>query len=152
MAWLLQYLRRVELLPPGGCEMGTTTRSRILVIDDDLVFRHLFDAVLSNSGYDVDLAEDCRRGFQRLKVKNYDLITLDVNMPEMDGLSFYTKIREELPGFEKRVLFVTGDSRNETQLFFTQNDCKHMSKPFRMPDLLSEISVILKKEEHGHAG
>jgi len=103
-------------------------------------------------GYDVDLAEDCRRGFQRLKVKNYDLITLDVNMPEMDGLSFYTKIREELPGFEKRVLFVTGDSRNETQLFFTQNDCKHMSKPFRMPDLLSEISVILKKEEHGHAG
>lgn len=132
--------------------METTTRSRILVIDDDLVFRHLLDAVLSNSGYEVDLAENCRLGFQRLRVKNYDLITLDVNIPEMDGLSFYTKIREELPGFEKRVLFVTGDSSNETRLFFTQNDCKHMSKPFRMPDLLSEIGVILKKEEHGHAG
>jgi len=132
--------------------METTTRSRILVIDDDLVIRHLLDAVLSNSGYDVDLAENCRLGFQRLRVKNYDLITLDVNIPEMDGLSFYTKIREELPGFEKRVLFVTGDSSNETLLFFTQNDCKHMSKPFRMPDLLFEIGVILKKEEHRHAG
>lgn len=129
--------------------MLTTTRSRILVIDDDLVIRHLLDAVLSNAGYDVDLAENCRRGFQQLKEKNYDLITLDVNIPEMDGLSFYTKIREELPGSEKRVLFVTGDSTNETLLFFTQNDCKRMSKPFRIPDLLFQIGVILKKEnEH----
>ncbi len=132
--------------------MGTSTRSRILIIDDDLVIGHLLDAVLSNSGYDVDLAENCSRGFQRLKLKNYDLITLDVNMPEMDGLSFYTRIREELPGFEKRVLFVTGDSSNETLLFFTQNDCKHLSKPFRMPDLLHEIGIILKKEEDGYAG
>lgn len=132
--------------------METTTRSRILVIDDDLVFRHLLDAVLSDSGYDVDLAENCRRGFQRLKVKNYDLITLDVNIPEMDGLCFYTKIREELPGLEKRILFVTGDSSNETRLFFTQNDCKHMSKPFKMPDLLFEIDVILKKKGDGYAG
>jgi len=132
--------------------LGTTTRSRILVIDDDLVFRHLLDAILSNSGYDVDLAENCRRGFQQLKVKNYDLITLDVNIPEMDGLSFYTKIREELPGFEKRVLFVTGDSSNETHLFFTRNDCRHLSKPFRMPDLLHEIGVILKKKEDRYAG
>ncbi len=85
-------------------------------------------------------------------VKKYDLITLDVNIPEMDGLNFYTKIREELPGFEKRVLFVTGNSSNETLLFFTQNDCKHISKPFKMPDLLFQIGVILKKKGDGYAG
>ncbi|MEK6726094.1 MAG: response regulator [Deltaproteobacteria bacterium] len=135
-----------------GCEIETTTRSSILVIDDDPVFRHLLDAVLSGSGYNVDLAENCRRGFQQLMVKKYDLITLDVNIPEMDGLNFYTKIREELPGFEKRVLFVTGNSSNETLLFFTQNDCKHISKPFKMPDLLFQIGVILKKKGDGYAG
>ena len=44
------------------------------------------------------------------------------------------------------------DSSNETHLFFTRNDCRHLSKPFRMPDLLHEIGVILKKKEDRYAG
>lgn len=128
--------------------MGASTKNNILVIDDDLVIRRLLNTVLSSSGHDVDLVESCSSGLQRLKTKSYDLITLDVNMPEMNGLSLYSRIREEWPGLEKKVLFVTGDMSNETKSFFIQNDCRHLPKPFRMHDLLDNIGIILKNERN----
>jgi len=125
--------------------MIDTGKNRILVIDDDSFLRSLLHTILSSSGYEVDLAENGRRGLQRLKDTRYDLIISDVNMPEVDGLTFYTRLKEDYPGLEDSFLFLTADSRNGTISFFTENGCKYLPKPFETTDLLSEIGAILKK-------
>lgn len=125
--------------------MADTGKNRILVIDDDSILRSMLHTLLSYSGYEVDLAENGRNGLQRLKDTRYDLIISDVNMPEMDGLTLYTRLKQDYPGLEDCFLFLTADSRNDTISFFTENGCKYLPKPFGTRDLLSEIGAILKK-------
>lgn len=126
--------------------MEPGAKNRILVIDDDLMLRQLIHAILAHSGYEVDLAESGNHGLKRLKEKSYDVIISDVNMPEMDGLSLYGRIKKDLPWLKNRMLFLTGDSKNETLLFFMENGCRYLSKPFRGPELLVEVGAILNKE------
>ncbi len=125
--------------------MADMEKNRILVIDDDSILRSLLHTLLSHSGYEVELAENGRNGLQRLKDTRYDLIISDVNMPEMDGLTFYTRLKEDYPGLEDCFLFLTADSRNDTLSFFTENGCKYLPKPFEARELLSEVGAILKK-------
>lgn len=121
-------------------------KNKILVIDDDSILRTLLHKLLSFSGYEVDLAENGMHGLQRLKDKKYDLIISDVNMPEMDGLTLYSRLKEEdYPRLEDRFLFLTADSKNDTISFFTKNGCKYLPKPFGGRELLSEVDAILEK-------
>ena len=70
---------------------------RILVIDDDLYLRDLYQELLKNAGYEVDTAIDGEEGIEKLKQGGYDLILLDMMMPKVDGLGVLTKLSEIQP-------------------------------------------------------
>lgn len=70
---------------------------RILVIDDDLYLRELYEELLKNSGYEVDTAEDGEEGIAKLKQGNYDLTILDMMMPKIDGLGVLTQLSQIQP-------------------------------------------------------
>ena len=59
---------------------------KILIVDDDLYIRELYEEVLKGEGYEVDAAVDGEDGLGRLKQGGYDLVLLDVMMPKIDGL------------------------------------------------------------------
>lgn len=61
-------------------------KKRILVVDDDLYIREIYEEVLKNAGYDVESAKDGEEGLAKLKEGGYDLILLDVRMPKLDGI------------------------------------------------------------------
>lgn len=132
--------------------MASTIKNRILVVDDDSCLRNLLNTILSKSGYDVDLAENGKFGLERIRKTNYDLIISDVNMPVMDGLSLYARIKDDLPGLINRFLFITADSTADTLSFFNKNACSYLPKPFRYIDLLGQVVAILENEERGCAG
>ena len=67
--------------------------SKILVIDDEQSIRHLLDAYLRRKGYDVVLAENGQSGLELLRHEQPDVIVLDLNMPEMNGLTVLRHIR-----------------------------------------------------------
>lgn len=131
--------------------MTSQIKNKILVVDDDSSLRNLLNIILSKSGYDVDLAENGKFGLERIKKTNYDLVISDVNMPVMDGLSFYTKIKNDLPGLINRFLFITADSTGDTLSFFNENACSYLPKPFKYIELLGQVGAILEKEERGCA-
>ena len=61
-------------------------RNRILIVDDEVNQGLLYEQVLTDEGYSVDLAESGEKALEMVKQNTYDLVVLDIGMPEMDGL------------------------------------------------------------------
>lgn len=65
---------------------------KILVVDDDLFIRELYDTVLKKEGYEVDLAINGEEGLAKLQYGGYDLTLLDMRMPTLDGLGVLNEL------------------------------------------------------------
>jgi CheY-like chemotaxis protein len=70
---------------------------RILVIDDDLYLRELYEEILKNAGYEIDTAIDGQEGIEKIKQDGYDLVLLDMMMPKIDGLGVLTQLSQTQP-------------------------------------------------------
>jgi CheY-like chemotaxis protein len=67
---------------------------RVLTVDDSRAVRSLVVRQLGEWGIEADEAEDGVRGLEKLQAGSYDLVLLDVSMPEMDGPTMLAKLRE----------------------------------------------------------
>lgn len=67
----------------------------ILVVDDDEYIRELYEEVLKDAGYNVDIAIDGQDGYDKIKAGHYDLVMLDIMMPKMDGVQLLKKLTDE---------------------------------------------------------
>jgi len=61
-------------------------KSRILIVDDEVNQGLLYEQELSDEGYDVDVANSGGEALELVKTSSYDLVVLDIGMPDMDGL------------------------------------------------------------------
>lgn len=67
---------------------------RILVVEDDTFLREMYQELLTDEGYDVDVGADGGEGFEKLMANEYDLALLDIMMPKKDGLQILRDIPE----------------------------------------------------------
>jgi adenylate cyclase len=67
----------------------------ILIVDDDLFCRTILSATLSEQGYSIEVAEDGKEGLEKLRKGAFDLVLLDLLMPEMDGFETLEWIKSE---------------------------------------------------------
>ena len=70
---------------------------RVIVIDDDLYIRELYEEILKTEGYDVDTATNGEEAYNKLKEGGYNLVLLDVMMPKMDGLGIMDALKKNPP-------------------------------------------------------
>lgn len=82
------------------------TPKRILVADDDFQDRELFLSQLSAAGYDVQGATTGRDALAALRAVRFDLLVLDLNMPETDGFEVLKNVRAQMP--DVHVLVISG--------------------------------------------
>jgi len=87
--------------------------AKVLVIDDEPEARVLLDIHLRHRGYDVILAGDGWKGLQLYHQEHPDVILLDLNMPELDGVTILKKIRAV--DLKQPVIILTADSNPETE-------------------------------------
>jgi two-component system, OmpR family, response regulator ChvI len=69
-------------------------RTRILIVDDEPDITSSFKEALKDNGFDVDIANDSLLALKNFKEGSYDLLIIDIVMPEMDGFSLYEEIRK----------------------------------------------------------
>lgn len=122
----------------GRC--GGKLKGRILVIDDLPAIRDLVVDILTNQGYEVEIATNGMEGLKMTEEKAYDLIISDLNMPVMGGIEFYTRLLEEKPFMKQRVLFITGNKDRETDIFLKETGARYLIKPFKTVDLLKAVN------------
>lgn len=121
---------------------------RILVIEDDRFLRELYDELLREEGYGVDLAADGEEGLAKVSKGGYDLVLLDIMLPKMDGLEILRQLRDKHP--EKPngsiVLLTNLGQDSIIKEGFNLGAAGYLIKSAMNPDqVLSEVKVFLSK-------
>jgi len=79
----------------------------ILVVDDEVSFRLLMQALLTDDGHDVVLAEDGEEAIEKLGDFLFDLVISDIYMPVMDGFKFHKAVRSSAKWANMPILFIS---------------------------------------------
>ncbi len=121
-------------------------KSKILLADDDADQRRLLSDLLTPQGFLLDEAEDGVEAVEKLQTTDYDLLLLDVKMPNMTGMDVLKFIRER--GLSCQVIVVTGVS----DISLAIESIKHgaddfIAKPYRIDNLLDSINRVLAKSK-----
>lgn len=86
---------------------------RILIVDDDEMVRIALNELLKPQGYEIHSVGSADEALRKIDEQSYDLLLLDIIMPEMNGLELCRRIRLKENYKEKPVVFLTAKSREE---------------------------------------
>ena len=118
--------------------------SRILVVDDDRVTRHLLESILKQADYEVVTAGSGEEALER--AAGADLVLLDVWMPGMSGLDVLARLRTD--GVKARVIVMTSDDTPQTLLQALRGQALHfLSKPVVKDALLELVESTLEGDD-----
>ena len=122
-------------------------KAAILVVDDDHQIRRTLRAALSSSGYDVIDAGDAQEAIEKVVREHPDLVLLDVNLPEMDGIAACIEMRRS---FQGPIIMVTvRDSKRDKIDAFNAGADDYVVKPFSTDELLARIQAVLRRSHFG---
>ena len=126
-----------------------STVKRILVVEDEPAIRKLCQRVLTEEGFEVDVASNGRIAMAMISEQEYDLYLFDIKMPIMDGKELYEWLQEAYPSSASRVIFTTGSAiGKDTQNFLQRRGRQVLDKPFTPDELrttLREALGVLKR-------
>ena len=116
--------------------------ARILVVDDEANIRALIDEILSEEGYDVTTAADGKAARAARKAHDYDLILLDIWMPDVDGISLLKEWSEN--GTPGPVVMMSGHGTVDTAVEATRlGAIDYIEKPVSLAKLLRTVEKAL---------
>jgi DNA-binding response OmpR family regulator len=120
---------------------------KILLVDDEEDLREaLSEQLVMTEDFDVFEAGDGHEAMERLKAGHYDLIILDVGLPDTDGRELCRRMRKQ--GAKCPVLMLTGhDTDSDTILGLDSGANDYVTKPFKFPVLLARIRAQLRQHE-----
>lgn len=121
----------------------------ILIADDDPHIRDVIGFALEKAGMQVTQTEDGRQALDTFRQHPTDLMVLDINMPELDGLEVCREIRKfsEVP-----ILFLSSrDDEIDRILGLEIGGDDYVTKPFSPRELVARINVILKRTQQQHS-
>jgi two-component system chemotaxis response regulator CheY len=115
---------------------------KILVVDDSPVVRSFHMNILKTSGYKAEGAVDGVDALEKSLSRRYDLILCDINMPNMDGLTYIRKYREEKEG-TPIIILTTQEEAIHRRKGFEAGANLYIVKPVKPRSLLLHIQLLL---------
>ena len=114
--------------------------ARILVVDDNGIFRNMVSKMLARLGYDVSSADSGESGLSIFLKNKFDVVLSDFEMPGMDGVAFARSVKNSAP--LTRVVIMTGSDTGT--VFSTKNPAvdEVISKPFTMEEIDETIQGV----------
>jgi CheY-like chemotaxis protein len=142
----------IDVLPtlcdPGARrELDKHGPIRVMAVDDDAVIRHALNVALKRVGAQPDLAADGQEGLRLAEAKRYDLIFVDIEMPEMDGFELCCRIKNTSLNPLTPVVFVTSHNDLATRAKSSlAGGLEFLGKPFISPELaVKALTLVLKR-------
>lgn len=124
--------------------------TRILMIEDDERLAGMLRAYLKDAGFHVALADDGARGLRHLQQQHYDLVLLDLMLPDADGLDICRQIRQQHKGLPVIMVTARGDTMDRVVGLEIGAD-DYLPKPFEPRELLARIRAVLRRGAHQEA-
>jgi DNA-binding NtrC family response regulator len=119
--------------------------ARILVIDDDENIRKVVEAILRDQGYEVDTAESGNDAIKKTEKNHYDLMLIDIRLPDMEGTELLYRVRDTTPKIRK--IIVTGYPTLQNAVSAVNKGADgYVMKPFDVDKLLDAIKDQLAKQ------
>ena len=116
---------------------------KILIVDDEEGIRKVIKEYCDNENYETDEASNGKEALEKLKVNDYDILVLDIMMPQMDGFTML----KELPDNRKIptiVLSARGEEYDKLSGFDLGID-DYLTKPFSPKELIARIKAVTKR-------
>jgi DNA-binding response OmpR family regulator len=118
---------------------------RLLVVEDEADLAHALAKGLRQQGYAVDLAFDGMQGFELAGINDYDLLILDLNLPEMDGLEVCRRLRASQ--LSMLILILTARDRPDERIAGLDLGADdYLVKPFHFGELTARIRALLRRD------
>lgn len=137
----------VRELTTSPSQFQSSAPYRVLVVDDDISIRRLNAEVLTQSGYEVDAAEDGVAAWETLQVNGYDLMITDQRMPKLGGIDLLKKLRAARMALP--VIMATGTIPEA--MFACQpwlRPAAVLLKPYTIPELLGAVRQVLSTTDY----
>ena len=121
---------------------------RILVVEDEFSIQRILQYDLTQSGFLVDLASDGEEGLKKALVNDYDVILLDIMLPDGNGLQLLKHLKE-LRKRENIIIISARDSLDDKILGLDMGADDYLPKPFHTAELLARIKSVLRRGKSG---
>ncbi len=126
---------------------NNTKLPRILVVEDNPDMQHFLEGIL-NKQYQTSTANNGLEGLKMARNQSFDLILSDVMMPEMDGITFCEKIKEDFATSHLPVILLTAKALEESKLDgYIKGADDYITKPFNPELLLVRVNNLLQQRE-----
>lgn len=144
------------LLRFGSCPVDfigyNEKMTRILLVEDDQFTRELYEGLLKDAGYEVEVAEEGGGGFLKALEGGYELILLDIMLPNKDGIAILRDLKNKPPKKpNKKIVMLTVLDQDEfIKTAFRLGADGYLMKPSLTPDgVLAEIKGFLEEKNNG---
>lgn len=125
------------------------SKKRILLVDDDESLRQMYTLILTKAGYDMTTADDGIKGLAKIREGNWDLILLDLMMPNMTGIETLHGLKDERGKFDDCPIVIlsnAGYSDISKEAMALGASGFIMKADFLPADLVAEVKTYLKEE------
>src|SRR6186713_997432 len=126
--------------------MTAEKKSSILLVEDEENLQEALKLNLELEGYDVSSAYDGAEALKTVQQEHFDLIILDVMLPELDGIAVCETIRLQHPNLPILILSAKNSSADRI-LGLKKGADDYLTKPFNLEELLLRVSKLIKKSK-----
>ena len=124
--------------------LGETHPLRILLAEDNIVNQKVATAILGKLGYKIDIVNNGREAVEAATSTGYDVILMDVQMPEMDGMEATTEILRQLPAEQvPYIIALTANAmQGDREMYLELGMHDYMAKPIQIPQLMAALKRV----------
>jgi len=120
---------------------------RLLLVEDEKMLADTIKKGLEEEGFSVDVAYDGENGLLLGKLNRYDVIILDIMLPEVDGINLLMELRNS--GIEAPILMLTAkDSIEDKVTSLDSGADDYLTKPFFFEELLARIRALIRRKSN----
>lgn len=117
---------------------------RILVVDDDTMNLKRTKMILGKT-YDVEMVESGREALEKMRREDFDLVLLDIAMPEMDGIETFERMKAS--AYDVPVIFLTASGyEDDVKRAINLGAVNYLKKPFFPQELLKRVAKEFDRE------
>lgn len=136
-----KQIKKSKIKPNFDQEMGSKFPMKILLAEDNLVNQKVAQKILQKLGYQIDIVSNGLEALETIRERAYDLILMDINMPEMGGVEACRHIRQlKFPFVQPYIVALTANAmKGDREQFLKEGMDDYLSKPIQIDQLTEAL-------------